>query len=80
MIITTSPTRLFTTIKHFSAGTLSALDTAVNTFITDTLDADIYNNYTVVLGTSYYNGTDYVVAISYTRFENDSTWQPPSEA
>ena len=77
-ITTTSPTKLFTAIKHFSAGTLPDLDTAINNFITSALDDDVYNYYTVILGSSYFDGSNYVCAISYTRFENDSSWQPPS--
>ena len=74
MITTTSPTKHFTQIIHFSGATLVALDNAVNAFIISTLDADVYNYYTVVLGSSYHDGTDYVCAISYTRFEIDDTW------
>jgi hypothetical protein len=73
-ITTTSPTKLFTQVKHFSAANLSDLDDAVNTFITGTLDDDPYDYFTVILGSSYFDGSNYVCAISYTRFENDSDW------
>lgn len=73
-IITTSPTKFFSQVKHFSAATLNDLDTAVNTWIVDNLDADSYNYYSVVLGSSYFDGTNYVCAIQYLRFENDTSW------
>lgn len=78
MITSTSSTKYFTEIKHFSETTLAALDTAVNNFITGTLDADPYQYYTVTLGTSYKEGSNYIVCIAFTRFEIDSDWVSPA--
>lgn len=75
MITTTSPTKLFAAVKHFSSDALDDLDVAINLFIS-TLDADADNYYTVSLGSSYFDVTNarYVCAILYTRFEIDSEW------
>lgn len=71
--ITQTGTKLFSLVKTFTGATPADAETAANLFITGTLDTDATYNYTVSSMTFYYNGTDNVCAILYTRYIIDTT-------
>lgn len=68
--ITTSGIKTFTAVKHLSNTVFADLETAINTFISGTLDIDADNYYTVDIK-YIWDGTKYNGSIIYTRYEID---------